>query len=173
MTHQRSSLLRRIATVAAVAAVFALMAPGAFAGGSHHGSYSRGSSYHGSYRGGYANHGYGNQGYRGYVSRRPVVSHSYYRRPVYVAHRYPSYGGYYGGGYPVGYYDGYYRHHHWHAGDVLGALVAGAVITSVIADVVTPHTTVVERRVASDPYYNDDAPVTRYVGPDDGYYDQQ
>lgn len=151
--------LHRVFLLAAVAATFAMLAPVASAGSRHD----------------------GHRGYRGpsrAAVHRPVrvMHHQPVRRyrPVTRVSR----------GYPVavrapvvrydryGYYGPRHHRHHTHAGEVLGALVVGAILTDVIADAVTPRTTVIERRVVSGPYYPD-APPTRYVRSEGGYYEDR
>lgn len=139
----------RTALAALLGLSVAAISPMALAGGHGHGRYH---GYHG------YGHGYGHAG---------PARHGYVN-----TYRGPGRHDYYG-----------YRRHHWHAGEVIGAVVAGAVLTSVIADAFEPHTTVVERRVyRDDDYYREayDYPETRtrvyetrYIGPDDGYYDSR
>lgn len=156
--HLRKTLVAGVSLLA-----LALLSPAALAAPGGHGRYNVHVGYTYSPPVRYA--------YRGPVYRPPA---RYYRAPV----RY-SYGYNYG-------YSHYRPSRHWGPGEVLGAVVAGAIITNVIADAVQPRTTVVERRVyeTSTPAYPASYSVypsgasaavgtTRYIGPDDGYYDRR
>ncbi len=109
---------------------------------------------------------YGGHG-RVHVQRSHVYRSHAYRPRVYrynSHHRYSAYRA------PVRY--GHYRHNHWGPGEVLGAVVAGAILTNVISDAFEPRTTIVERRVYRDDY-PDYSRETRYIGPDNGYYEDR